>query len=156
VALADVKTRIVEILDQVDGSGPVYDRWIPAREEADVKEMFVDDDNVLNVTFVTSGGLAFNDEDVNQHLVTERRAIVIHSFYAVNKADNSDAEFDALIDGFIEAIVKDRRPPSKFNGTVKTSDVPQMPDPDYREFGPTKVLCHHAEIRIPIVWRDIQ
>lgn len=156
MALKEVKDRVVAQLQAVAGAGAVSRGFPNLKEEADLIAL-LDGNKVLNCAFVTSGGSQYLDEDVNQHLVTEKRTVVIHVFLAVNQAADSESAFDALVDAYVAALMADRRPPSKLGGTIETSDAPSLSDPDYRVFGPgSGVLCHHAEVRMAVSWRDMQ
>lgn len=154
MSLADIKDRTKAQMEAVAGIGIVHARMRFLRDLKDQDQLLKD--GKLNAWFISREGSRLQDENVNQSRTTETVGLVIHGFYGVNDADDSETAFDALVDAVIAAVNADRRAASKLGGTVVTAEPPQLRMVDYRMFGMNQVLCHHAEISMQAVWRDIQ
>lgn len=152
--VVDIKNETKAVMDAVAGIGVVHARMRFLRDLKDQEQLLKD--GKLNAWFISREGSRLQDENINQSYTTETVGLVIHGFYGVNDADDSETAFDALVDAVMLALNAARRAATKLNATVRTAEPPQLRLTDFRMFGINQVLCHHAEISMQAVWRDIQ
>lgn len=156
MSLQNVKARIKTLLEGVNGIGKVFTGARHFHEEAQTPNFAKD--SVLNAWFITRESSALTDMNQNRSKAEQRDMILVRGFYAF-KDSVSDEAFDTLVDAVVAAINTDRKPPvgsgTYFNNTVKQADPPAVRVSDFRTFGPQAALCHHVEIIIPVVYREI-
>jgi hypothetical protein len=149
--LKDVKARIATVLQTVPGIGRVYARMRPVNLQSVEISDFVAD-GVLNCCFVQRGSADFEGKGGDTPpLVSQWDVISVHAFYAVQDSSSSEDIFDLLVDQMLWAILTDSVYPKFLAQTVKRSRVPKLKTVDFRRFGPSAVLCHHAEITIQVM-----
>jgi hypothetical protein len=95
------------------------------------------------------------DQVINESLQARTTQILVQGFYAVKEDDGSEEKFEALVDAVIAALNTDRKPTNaggtKLNATVADAAAPALRLQDFRQFGPSQTLCHHAEIVLAVM-----
>jgi hypothetical protein len=155
MALADIKARIQAQLQAIAGMGNVYTRLRNLSVEKD--QALLIKGGTLHVWMIDRVASRLVDESVNQNFTEQSDMIGITGYLGVNDAASSSDTFEALVDAVLQAINNDRRPPSHLGGTVQTAQPPQLKVKDHHMYGVGgQVLCHHAEITMQVVWRELQ
>lgn len=141
-------------MQTVSGIGQVYTRMRNLKLDSQQSQLLAN--GTLHVWMIDRESTVLRDQSVNQNFTEQRDTICITGYLAVNDANDSADTFDALVDAILQAINNDRRPPSHLNQTVQTALPPYLRKKDFHEYGMNKVLVHHAEICIQVVWRELQ
>jgi hypothetical protein len=155
MSLQDIKARIAAVISGVNGIGKVYDRMRVIKDEKTEQSDLISNGK-MNCWFVTRESKDLEDMNQNQSMSDQYDMIVVHGFYGVDDANDTEQTMDTLTEAVLVAINADRRPPSKLNGKVVTARPPKLRLQDYRNFGPRQVLCHHAEISITVQQAQLQ
>jgi hypothetical protein len=158
MALMEIKARIQAMVAAADPAAKVWPRlrYLNAESQAD---QLAGTDGTLHVWFIWREGSALEDEVINQNFTEQTDTLVIEGFYAMNDANNSDGEFESNVDAVLKSISDDRRCApggTKLGGTVMSARAPQRRKTDLVMYGPSQVLCHHTEIAMTVVSRDLQ
>jgi hypothetical protein len=155
MGLPQIKARIVAQLQAVSGIGKVYDRMrLITDEKTEGTDLVAN--SQFNAWFVMRESKQLTDMNVNQAMTEQKDLIVVRGFLGVKDSADSEKQMDALVDAVLVALNSDRRPPSKLGNLVVEADPPQLRLQDLREFGPRKVLCHHAEIVLAVQQAQLQ
>jgi hypothetical protein len=155
MSLADVKNRVQAQMNTIAGMGNVYTRLRNLSVEKD--QALLLKGGALHVWMIDRIASALIDQSVNQNFTEQRDALCITGYLGVNDANASSDTFEALIDAILQTLNNDRRPPSLLGNTVYTAQPPQLKTKDHHMYGVGgQVLCHHAEIVISFVWRELQ
>ena len=155
MSLADIKARLQTQMNTISGMGNVYTRLRNLHVEKD--QALLLKGGTLHVWMIDRTAAALTDQSVNQNFAEQRDLVCLVGYLAVNDAAASSDTFDALIDTILQTINVDRRPPSLLGGEVLTAQPPQLRTKDLHMYGVGgAVLCHHAEITMSVVWRELQ
>jgi hypothetical protein len=151
-AIAWVKTR----LEGVSGIGKVHSRVIRVVTEQDITERAVVDGK-LNVWIVTSGEAELKDLSDHESPTEQRDSIVIRGFYALSDDETNPSEpvFRTLVNAVLADLNTARKFVTRLGGNVEKAEPPQVRSFGHGTFGPTAVLCHTAEIVLPVATRWI-
>jgi hypothetical protein len=148
MALADIKARIGVVVASVTGIGKVYTRMRLFKTEAEFAAAV--SGGTVNIWMLAIDSSAGRDLVVNQNLTEYTDVICVHGYHGMSDAKDSTSAFEALAYAVRDAINNDRIPPSELAKLVNSARPPSMKF-DYQEYGPTKVLCHHVAILLPVV-----
>ncbi len=159
MALKDIKARIAGQVKIADSTAAVFTfrRYLTAESDQTV---LLDAAGRMHFWHIYREMSALTDLVVNDQFVQQEDTLVIEGFYAVKDADDSEEAFDLLADAVLQTVNNDRRPiaggGTKLGGTVQTAAPPELRKMDFHLYGPSAVLCHHAEIAMKVTPRYLQ
>lgn len=158
MALSDVKARVKVTLLTVTGIGQVHTRTLHLKSLKSITEDLVSASKI-NAWFISRESSVLADLDANRAQAEQKDQLVIRGVYAYQRTPDSEAAFDALVDAILDALDDDSKPVNAggtlLNATIKTSEPPALRRMDFVALGTEpEVLCHYAEIVLPVVWRD--
>jgi len=158
MALKDIKARIQERMKATDAGSNVYTYRRNLSAETD-QALLVGPDGRMHFWFIYREMTVLTDDVINQNFTDQVDTLVIEGYYGVKDADDSEEAFDLIVDQVLQAINNDRRAApggTKLNGTVQTAETPELRKMDLHMYGPSQVLCHHAEIAMKVTPRYLQ
>ncbi len=142
--IAPIRTAIKAAVSGVSGIGMVYDYLRHIETEAEIKAELVKSSR-LHFWSVT---LANDDKFAEEHIVGGSKAwitFVIHGNYALKDSEASEKTFINLVEDVLDALRVDKT----LGGTVMRMGAPKWVGPNHAMV--VNVLCHHAEIVVPVL-----
>lgn len=144
-ALDEIKSEIKTIAESVSGIGKVYERLVYAKDQAQVKELFVKDNaeggEINCLMFRQVKRTADIDIRGGSELIAER-AWKFVLIYGYNKEANSEETFDNLC----ETLCKTFNSNPDLNGKVNEHSWLNMTNKTDNMYH--NVLCHWAEFEM--------
>jgi hypothetical protein len=158
MALKDIKARLQTVIQNADPNALVWPRLRNLNAESQADQL-IGKDGILHVWFISRETSVLTDLAINQNFTEQEDGLVAEGFFAVSDASDSDGTFEQNADAVLKAISDDRRAApggTKLNGTVLSAKPPTRRKTDHVMYGPSQVLCHHTEIALSVIPRDLQ
>lgn len=137
---AAIRAAIVSVVGGVSGIGQVYGRRRWATKRSQVKALFLDDNDILNVWFVRRTKAPGRHSAQGPSLEDRQHHYEIEGFYALNDEGDSETHFNALV----EAVCAAFRSAYQLSGTCEDNSPVSVDEVDYRMF--QGVLCHYGRL----------